>query len=90
MQRFIAPKDPNSTLDYQLDWSEWLGGDTIQTSVWTVPAGLTYESDSNTSTSTTVWVSGGTDGSVHIATNRVTTAGGRIADRSITFQLKER
>lgn len=88
MSRFSALKDPDSTVDYQIDWSQWLGGsDTILTSTWQVPTGLTYESDSRTTTTTTVWVSGGTVGAVYPLTCRVTTAQGRITDRTIHVRM---
>lgn len=52
-------KDPQAVLDYNVDWSTWLGTDTIASSVWTVEAGLTKDSDSKTTTIATVMLSGG-------------------------------
>lgn len=80
-------KDPDSVLDYQHDWSTWLGTDTISTSTWIV-TGLTVDSDTNTSTDTTVWLSGGTSGQVVTITNRVVTAGGRTADAELVIRVK--
>ena len=35
-------KDPDAVLDYGFDWSAWLeAGDTIVTSEWIVPEGIT-------------------------------------------------
>jgi hypothetical protein len=80
-------KDPNAKLDYTLDWTDWLvTGDTVSTSVWTVPSGLTAVSDSNTTTTTTIWLSGGTAGKFYTISNRITTLSGRIEDQS--FQLR--
>jgi hypothetical protein len=87
-QSFI--KDPNAVLDYTIDWSTWLEGDTISTSDWTVPTGLTEASDSNTTTTATVWLSGGTAGQEYTVTNRIVTAGGRTEDRSIYIRVEER
>ena len=83
-------KDPNAVLDYQLDWTPWLATDTITASVWTLPSGLTQQSASNTTTTATIWLSGGTAGVKYPVTNRVTTAGGRVDDRTITISVKER
>jgi hypothetical protein len=83
-------KDPHAILDYQVDWSEWLGADTISTSTWTVPAGLTLEAETETGTTATVWLSGGTAGQSYTVTNRIVTDGGRTDDRSITIVVAER
>lgn len=83
-------KDPNATKDYGIDWATWLAGDTIQTSTWLVPAGLTNSNPSNTSTTTTVWLSGGTLGETYTVTNRVTTTGGRTEDESLRFYIRDK
>jgi len=86
----IFVKDPNAVLDYYVDWTRWLNGDTIATSVWTVPAGLTNANDSHTTTAATVWLSGGTVGEAYKVTNRITTTGGRTEDRSFDVKIAER
>lgn len=83
-------KDPSAVLDYMIDWLRWLKGDTIQTSQWTVPAGLALVSQSNTTTTTTVWLSGGTAGQTYTVTNRITTAAGRTDERSLLIRVEER
>jgi len=83
-------KDPDSTLDYTLDWSAWLQGDTITSSTWTVPAGLTQESAANTTTTATIWLSGGTAGKDYVVTNSIVTTAGRIEDRSIRIRVIQR
>ena len=83
-------KDPDAVLDYKIDWSDWLGSDTISESSWTVPSGIMKDSDSKTSTSATIWLSGGTDGEEYTVTNHIVTASGREEDRSITIVCKER
>ena len=87
-QTFV--KDPDATLDYIIDWSEWLDTDTISTSTWTVPTGLTNVSDSNTTTTATIWLSGGTAGQRYTVSNRIVTAAGRTEDRSITIKVRQR
>jgi hypothetical protein len=83
-------KDPDAILDYAVDWSRWLAGDTIAASVWIVPAGLTKVTESNTPTKAIVWLSGGSAGQTYTVTNRITTAAGRTEDRSFTIRVEER
>ena len=86
----IFYKDVNATLDDTVDWTDWLDGDTIISSSWSVPAGITQVSASNTTTGATVWLSGGTAGESYSVRNRVVTAGGRTDDRTITVRVEER
>ncbi len=83
-------KDPDAILDYGFDWSLWLDTDTISTSTWIVPAGLTKDSQTNTTTTTTVWLSGGADGVTYSIINRITTVAGRGDDRTMTIAVDER
>lgn len=86
-------KDPSAILDYGQDWSQWLeDGETITTSTWTVPAGLTkVGSDTHDATTTTVWLSGGTVADDrYTLTNHVVTSASRADDRSITIVIRER
>jgi hypothetical protein len=80
-------KDPDASLDYGFDWSEWLAsGDTIATSTWiSTPVGLTIYDTAFGDDATLCWISGGTDGTTYLVTNRITTLDGRIEDR--TFEL---
>lgn len=90
---FSKTKDPDAVLDYSVDWSAWLGDDTIVTSAWIVTgpdALLVVDSDSRSSTATTVWLSGGTLFRTYTVTNRVTTAAGRTDDRSISFKIEQK
>jgi hypothetical protein len=86
-------KDPDAHLDYSLDWAAWLGEDTIASSLWVLPDtadDLTVTTSSHTPTVATAWISGGLVGSRYKVACRVTTAGGRVDDRSITLKIKER
>lgn len=75
---FKAKKDPDAILDYRIDWSELLSNntpvDTITSSSWAVIGSLIIDSDSNTTTDTTVWVSGGTLKDLSLLTNSIVTA----------------
>jgi hypothetical protein len=83
-------KDPHAVLDYTGDWSAWLGDDTIVTSTWDIPDGITLDNEENTTTGVTIWLSGGTAGTRYALVNHITTAAGREDDRTITISVKER
>lgn len=84
-------KDPDATLDWRFDWTDWLDtGETISDSVMTVSAGLVKDSDSHSLSSATVWLSGGTAGSVYSVANKITTSAGRIDERTITIRVTNR
>lgn len=83
-------KDPNSVLDYKNDWSIWLGSDTITTSTWVIPPGVTKNSDTNDTTTTTIWLSGGSLDTNYEILNRIITAGGRTADRTFRIRMVDR
>jgi len=83
-------KDPNAVLDYQIDWSTWLGTDTISSATWTVATGLTKTTDSKTTTTTTVWLSGGTVGTTYSVACRIVTAGGRTDDRTVQIKVEDK
>lgn len=83
------PKDPDSVLDYSIDWSQWLGSDTIVSSSWSVTSGIAVDSNTNGTTSTTIWVSGGTAGTTYSLQNRIITSGGRTKDVTIDVPVAE-
>ena len=83
-------KDPEATLDYQVDWEAWLAGDTISTSDWDVPIGLTEDSDSKTTLTATVWLSGGTIGTTYAVVNEIVTVAAREDNRTIYIECMEK
>jgi hypothetical protein len=91
---FPVSKSSVADLDYQIDWSQWLGSDTIISSTWTVDpdSGLTAHSDSVSGGKTTVWLSGGSSSPVsyHLVVNRITTAAGRTDQRSLLVHIVDR
>jgi len=88
MDTFI--KDPNAEDDYKWDWSAWLGGDTIATSEFLLDTtDMTVKSKSIDGNSTIVRLAGGVNRKRYLVTNRVTTASGRINDRSITLRIAQ-
>lgn len=87
-----AEKDPDDIADYAIDWTRWLDGDTISDSVFTVDGdpGVSLASESHTDTVATVWLAGGGEGRRAKIHNRITTAGGRRFDKTMTLDIKER
>lgn len=83
-------KDPSAILDYQFDWSDWLGTDTISSHTVTASAGLTVTTSTATATAVTAWLSGGTAGQAYTVTNRIVTVGGRTDERSMSIQVLDR
>jgi uncharacterized phiE125 gp8 family phage protein len=71
----LEAKRPLEVINYSADWSEFLGEDTIASSVIVDDEGVTV-SDSNDDTTVTLTISGGTNGTPGKFTNRITTAGG--------------
>ena len=82
--------DPNAVLDYEWDWSAWLGTDTIASHTVTAATGLTVDSSTATSTAVTAWLSGGSVGASYAVTCHVVTAAGREDDRTATITVQER
>ena len=83
-------KDPSAVMDYQVNWATWLGSDTISTSTWSVPTGITQASATNTTTTATIWLSGGTAGQVYSLVNTIVTAGGRTDQRTIQVRVVQK
>lgn len=78
-------------IDIGHDWSDWLvDGDTIATSVWDVPDGLTNARDEKDGTGAVLWISGGEEGDIYLCTNRITTTQGRTDERSIRVKVLQR
>lgn len=83
-------KDPNAVLDYTIDWREWLGDDTILTSTWTMPPGISNGGTINSPTTATIWLAAGTSGTPYSVYNTIVTAGGRTEKRTIKINVLDR
>jgi len=95
-------KDPNAVLDYKFDWkaktnlsgnTDWLeSNETISSFTITAASGLTVDSSasSDTNTSVTVWLSGGTDGTTYELACKIVTSLSRTDERTISIQVEER
>lgn len=83
----VFAKTPDEILDYGWDWTSWLGGDTIQASLWVVDTGLTLPAQGNDGVSTALWASAGVLGTRYKCANRITTVGGRTAARTFYIEI---
>lgn len=87
MSKFWPDKSPDDVLDYRIDWTEALAGDTIVTSTWAVPAGITKDSDSKTTTATTIWLSGGAVDQEYEIENTIVTTELRTMKQCVTIRV---
>jgi len=85
-------KDPDAVLDYAFDWNTYYlqGGETIASHTITVDAGITKDSDSESSGVVIVWLSGGTHGEDYIVACEIVTSEGRTDERSINIRCRDR
>lgn len=89
---FDAPfKDPDSTLDYSMDWADWLkDGESLSAQAVTVsPAGLTITNVGRTGSVVNWRAAGGEVGRTYFVTVRVTTSTGQIDDRTVRIRLRQ-
>jgi len=89
--RFVVTKDPSEVFPIGFDWDadDFLGSDTIAgTPTWTVPSGITKDSQSNTTTVATAIFSGGTHGNDYDVACKIVTAGGSTFERTIRIQVR--
>jgi len=86
----VKTKDPNSILDYGFNWTKWLDRDTLNSSTWIVPTGITEVSNNYSGQITAIWLSGGTLGEVYKIVNRITTVGGRTDDRTLVLKIRNK
>lgn len=80
-------KDPDETVDFIINWAVHLGSDTISSSSWAAETGITVDSNTNTTTTATVWLSGGTLKVYYLVTNTIVTDGGRTLEQSIRIHM---
>lgn len=86
-------KDPSAVLDYSVDWTDFLQEEeTIASSTWVVPTGITKGSDGSDGKITTVWLSSGTVGKSYEIINRITTSNSpaRVDERTIIICIVDK
>ena len=95
-------KDPDAILDYKFDWkaltngtgaSDWLvPAETIASHTITADLGITVASSAitDTNTSVTVWLSGGTVGRKHKIACKIVTNVPRTDERTLIIEVAQR
>lgn len=88
----VFVKDPDSILDYRVDWSVWMApGDFLVDAQWIVTPAVNVELATLGETAAVVWLAGaGAEGTRSFVTNRVTTNDGRVEDYSFIIVSKEK
>jgi len=113
MSSYVPSKDPDDTEAYFIVWCSKDGTNdgttsdtgelqsaTISTSTWTIPTGITKDSDNTAAvtiagvsyginTVSTVWLSGGTDDTDYELTCVSTTSDSRTISKSIIVPVRE-
>lgn len=98
-------KDKDEVVDYSIDWSRFLGTDTLAAAVWfiddadgekvevddaEVVNGLQYVSATATDTVATIRLSLGTNNIKYTITCRISTGNGLQYERSVALTVKEK
>jgi len=87
-------KDPQSRVDYSIDWTGYLDGQVVAGSSWAVlPAeagGVAVDASAFSLDRTAATLTGGKIGHVYSVINEVTLSDGRVDQRSITLRVEER
>jgi len=82
-------KDPAATIDCAIDWSHYLGADTISEATWTVPEALTSVAETTTATRTTIRISGGELHQRYENACTVTLNSGQVDVRRLVIVIQE-
>jgi hypothetical protein len=88
MNKATYSKEAGAILTYDFDWSDWLGTRTLSTSTWDVPAGITNDDDTNTTTRTFITLSGGTWGESYEIVNHIVASDGSEQSQSFTIKIQ--
>jgi hypothetical protein len=89
-------KDPEAVLDYMIDWGAdyLLAGELLAESAWSVtpdePGGLSLVGSDFGASTSTAKAAGGVAGHLYELANRITTATGRVDERSIVIRVENR
>lgn len=81
----VLLKNPADNIDYQMTWNN-IGSATLSNVTHSVPSGLTIESESNTTTTSTVRLSGAEHGKTYNVVGTALLSTGRTLVR--TFPLR--
>jgi hypothetical protein len=80
-------KSPTEKVVFAVDWADYLVADTITSSTWILPSGITQVTSNFTATRANIMLQGGTLGATYRVTNRINTSAGEIVEQSVDIQL---
>lgn len=87
-------KDPQSRVDYAIDWAAYLDGQTIVSSLWSVVpvelGGIAVDEDSVLPGRTAARLTGGILGHCYSVSNQVTLSDGTSDARSIALRVEDK
>jgi hypothetical protein len=89
------PKDPNASLQYGMDWSEWLPqGGSLSSSTWTVETtgtnAITVADSTIFNNVALVTIAGGVEGTNYTVANTITTDDGFVDARRFRVKVEKR
>ena len=90
--KWVSPKDPGDITNWTADYAAEMTAlsDTLATASWVLPSGITEVAESNTTTTSSVKISGGTAGQKYDCVNTVTTTtSGETFERTVQLTVKE-
>lgn len=87
--------DPQELLDWDCDWENDLGVDTILSSTWrfdsqNADGALSKSSPSATNTVAKIWLTGGTPGVTYRLINTIVTTASRTFERTVQIRVIQR
>lgn len=84
-------KQPADVLDYDVEYSDFMGGiDALSSkTVTATPTGINVDSSSIVGTRVKVWLSGGTNGVTYKITVTATTSDGRVKQDEFKVKVKD-
>lgn len=85
---FHSSKTALSILDFSVDWSTYLGSDSILSSTWILPDDLTEVSNTFEENLATVFVSGGVSGKSYSLVNVMYYSDGRCDTATIVITVE--
>lgn len=90
LRRNLKTQDPSAVKRYYIDWASVVGENSIVSSDWNVPDGITGDSEIYDATRTSIRISGGVDGEMYRITNHISMSpSGEEDEGTIVFRIKE-
>lgn len=82
---------PDDNLDWTIDLTNDLGSDDVASAIWAIdPTGPTLHTQSNAAKTATTWAGPGfVAGTDYVLKADITTAAGRVFERSITIRCED-